>query len=319
MGWFRRNKSNEVLINDNEVIENKVNPDKTMEKSLQFGVLHIEDKIEQFMEEEVEVSNYMDDIKNTYHQITSLSTMFRAINNDFKDFSSHANHINEIIEHSDHVINETTKNVSDMADKIQSTNQQLDAVVHVFQDLEMNFARIKDTSNEIKGIASKTNLLALNASIEAARAGEAGRGFTIIAEQVRELSNSTKQLVSGINDSIKALLESINNVNVEIQASIATSSVNLQKVTDVQNNIKQVNDCTEEVKDFSKQIIDGIEKTSLRINGAAEGMGAVSDIVDSFGEKIEGLNVKMNRKSRIICSIIDFLQQMENMLVELVD
>jgi methyl-accepting chemotaxis protein len=72
------------------------------------------------------------------------------------------------------------------------------------------------------------------------------------------------------------------------------------------------------VKDFSKQIVDGIDETSARMNGAAEGMGSVSDVVVSFGEKIDNLNVKMSKKSSIICSVIDFLQQMENMLAELV-
>ncbi|MDF2909069.1 MAG: chemotaxis protein, partial [Herbinix sp.] len=57
---------------------------------------------------------------------------------------------------------------------------------------------------------------------------------------------------------------------------------------------------------------------SARMNGAAEGMGSVSDVVVSFGEKIDNLNVKMSKKSSIICSVIDFLQQMENMLAEMV-
>lgn len=318
MSWFKKSSVGEDLLVDEIIAVNQAEADKIMEKSIQFGVLHIEEKIEQLMEEEVEVSKYMDDVTNTYSQIASISDMFTNINHDFKNFSSHANHINEIIDHSDTVISETTKNVSVMADKIRATNSQLDSVLEVFQHLEEDFDDIKDMSSAITGIATKTNLLALNASIEAARAGEAGKGFTVIAGQIRELSNSTKQLVSGIDESIQALLVSINNVNNELLTSISTSSENLNKVNDVQNNIKQVTDCTEEVKDFSKQIIDGIDKTSSRMNGAAEGMGAISDVVASFGEKIDNLNVKMSKKSSIICSVIDFLQQMENMLAKLV-
>jgi methyl-accepting chemotaxis protein len=54
------------------------------------------------------------------------------------------------------------------------------------------------------------------------------------------------------------------------------------------------------------------------MNGAAEGMDSISDVVDSFGDKIDNLNVKMSRKSSLIFSVIDFLQQMENMLALLV-
>lgn len=316
--WLKRSKTQEIDITEQEVAISQIVVDKTMEKSIQFGVLHIEEKIEQLMEEEVEVSKYMEDVKNTYSQIAGINEMIVNINHDFKNFNSYANHINDIIDHSDTVMVETTNNVVAMADTIHNTNQQLDSVVEVFHHLERDFSNIIQLSNGITEIATDTNLLALNASIEAARAGDAGKGFSVIAEQIRELSDSTKKLVYGIDESIKALMESINNVNAEIQNSISTSSVNLEKVNDVQNNIKQVNDSTSEIKDFSKQIIDGIDKTSSRINGAAEGMGSITDVVDSFGEKIDNLNVKMSKKSSIICSVIDFLQQMENMLLEMV-
>ena len=68
----------------------------------------------------------------------------------------------------------------------------------VFTALENNFDHIREMSNGITGIANRTNLLALNASIEAARAGEAGRGFSVVADQIRELSSSTKKLVDEI-------------------------------------------------------------------------------------------------------------------------
>jgi Methyl-accepting chemotaxis protein len=318
MRWFKKEKIEQTAILDENQVEGDIKTNKTMEKSIQFGVLHIEEKIEQLMDEEVEVSQYMDDITNTYSQISNINVMITNINQDFKNFNSYANQINKIIEHSDDVISETENNVAILTDNIHATNQQMDSIVKVFRLLEHDFANIKEMSNGITGIASRTNLLALNASIEAARAGEAGRGFSVVAEQIRELSASTKKLVDGIDQSIQALLESINNVNNEIYASISSSSVNLQKVNAVQNNIKQVNECTEEVKNFSKQIIEEIDQTSSKINGAAEGVDVISDVVDSFGEKITNLKMKMSKKSSIMCSVIDFLQQIENMLVELV-
>lgn len=316
MNVLENNRVNNINIDANDFITQK--RDKTMEKSIQFGVRHIEEKIELLMQEEVEVSNYLDDVAQTYSQITNISEMTTNINDDFKNFSSYANQINEVIDSSDTMIKQTETNVTQLADNILHTNEQLDTIANVFQQLEKDFANIKNMSNGINGIAMQSNLLAFNASIEAERAGEAGRAFAVVAQQMRVLSTSTKELVDGIDDSVKALFKSIKDVNVEIQASKSTSVTNLQKVNAVKNNIEQVNECTDEVKNFSKQIIKGIDATSERINGAAEGFGAISQVVDSFGEKIENLNVKMSKKSSIICSVIDFLQQMENMLTELV-
>ncbi|WP_026395676.1 methyl-accepting chemotaxis protein [Acetobacterium malicum] len=316
MNVLENNRVNNINIDANDFITQK--RDKTMVKSIQFGVRHIEEKIELLMQEEVEVSNYLDDVAQTYSQITNISEMTTNINDDFKNFSSYANQINEVIDSSDAMIKQTETNVTQLADNILHTNEQLDTIANVFQQLEKDFANIKNMSNGINGIAMQSNLLAFNASIEAERAGEAGRAFAVVAQQMRVLSTSTKELVDGIDDSVKALFKSIKDVNVEIQASKSTSVTNLQKVNAVKNNIEQVNECTDEVKNFSKQIIKGIDATSERINGAAEGFGAISQVVDSFGEKIENLNVKMSKKSSIICSVIDFLQQMENMLTELV-
>lgn len=319
MYLLKRNRQKPVVIVESAKESSIETLDHPMGKSLQFGVLHIEERIEQLMQEEIEVSQYMDDVKNTYSQITRINDMIANINDDFKNFNAYATQINDIIGQSDAVIVTTKDNVGNMADCIHDTNRQLDSVVNVFQHLERDFENIKNMSAGIIGIASKTNLLALNASIEAARAGEAGRGFSVIAEQIRELSLSTKGLVDGIDYSIKALLESINKVKAEIQASIVSSSENYQKVMDVQNNIAQVNECTEDVKNFSKQIIDGLNNTSKQINGAAKGIGSISDVVDDFGDKIEILNDKMSTKSTILCGVINFLQQMENMLGEIVN
>ena len=173
---------------------------------------------------------------------------------------------------------------------------QLDSIASVFSRLEADFANIRNMSNGINNIAMQSKLLAFNASIEAERAGAEGRAFGVVAQQMRLLSTSTKDLVDGIDESVKALVKSINDVNTEIQASKVTSLINLQKVNDVKNNTSEVNACTVEVKNFSKQIIEGIDNTSARINGAAEGFGAISHVVDSFGEKIENLNVKMSKK-----------------------
>jgi methyl-accepting chemotaxis protein len=315
---FKKNKKENLVTPKEAEVSVPIKVDYTMEKSLQFGVLHIEEKIEQLMEEDLEASKYMDEVKHTYTQITRINEMIININDDFKNFNSYANQINEIVSQSDRVIDETKSNVSVMADTIETTNQQLASIVKVFQLLERDFEHIKNMSAGIIGIAAKTNMLALNASIEAARAGEAGKGFSVIAEQVRELSQSTKGLVDGIDGSIQALLESINNVKVEIQASILTSSENFQNVAKVQDNIQQVSECTENVKNFSIQIIDGIETTSTRMNGAAKGIGSISDVVNDFGDKIDNLNETMSKKSSILCGVVNFLQQMENMLKEVV-
>lgn len=286
------------------------------DKQLQFGVLCIEEKIEDLMKEEVAISHYLEDITTTYSEINRINGVISNINEGLASFSESANNINDIMQHSNEVVEKTNQNVDTLSEKMQGINVQLDAISDVFKTVEHDFGKIKQMSDGITGIASRTNLLALNASIEAARAGEAGRGFAVVAENIRELSAATRELVDGIQTSISALYASISNVNTEIELTKKTTLENVSFVNDVQRNFEEVTECTKEVKDFSKQIIDGIDTTSAEMNGAAKGVDSIASIVDSFGEKIHGLNKKMSLKSIIVCNIIDFLQQMENMLAE---
>ncbi|MDF2564496.1 MAG: chemotaxis protein [Massilibacillus sp.] len=289
---------------------------KNYDKQLQFGITCVEEKIEELMKEEVAISQYLAEINTTYSEIGRINGVISNINQGLTSFSKSANNINDIMQRSNEVVQKTNQNVDTLSEKMQGINVQLDTISDVFKTVEHDFGNIKEMSDGITGIASRTNLLALNASIEAARAGEAGRGFAVVAENIRELSAATRELVDGIQTSISALYASINNVNTEIELTKKTTLENMSFVHNVQKNFEQVTECTKEVKDFSKQIIDGIDSTSAEMNGAAEGVHSIASVVDSFGEKIHGLNQKMSLKSIIVCNIIDFLQQMENMLAE---
>jgi methyl-accepting chemotaxis protein len=242
-----------------------------------------------------------------------VHNVISKLNEDFTDFGKSANNIHDIMQHSDEVVRNMNENVDVLSEKMQGTNVRLAAIADVFKQVEHDFGNFKEMSAGIAGIAAQTNLLALNASIEAARAGEAGKGFAVVADNIRQLSAATKNMVDGIEKSMVDLYGSINNVNTEINNTQQVSVENVEFVSAVQKNFGQVTECTKEVKDFSKQIISGIESASVEINGVATGVKSIASVMDSLGD---GLNKKMNVKSILICNIIDFLQQMENMLAD---
>lgn len=322
MKWFKSKKDKD--INSNEEVNLKIeeneksNPEKIFnyDKYINYGVLHIEKKLGEFMDEEVKVTQSIKDIDNTYSQINNIQDMINSLDSNFNDFSQYANKINGVMNRSEVAVKQADDKMGTLADKINGTCTQLDLITEAFHTLENNSRNIQEMSNSITDIASSTNLLALNASIEAARAGDAGRGFAVVAEEIRKLSSSTTELVNGIDKSVKTLYESIDSLRDEIENSKITIRDNFEYAQNVQKDFEQVTDCTDEVKDFSKYIITGIELTSSEINGAATGVGSVAELVASFGAKLDKLNLRMSKRSIIICDIIDFLQQIENMLTD---
>lgn len=322
MKWFKSNKNKNINLNEEVKLkieqDGKSDLEKTFnyDKSINYGVLHIEKKLEEFMEEEVKVTQSIKEIDNTYSQINNIQDMINSLDSNFNEFSQYANKINGVMNSSEVAVKQADNKMGTLADKINGTCTQLDLITDAFHTLENNSRNIQDMSNSITDIASSTNLLALNASIEAARAGEAGRGFAVVADEIRKLSSSTTELVNGIDKSVKTLYESIDSLREEIENSKTAISDNFEYAQNVQKDFKQVTDCTNEVKDFSKHIITGIERTSSEINGAATGVGSVAELVASFGDKLDKLNLRMSKRSIIICDIVNFLQQIHNMLTD---
>lgn len=317
MMWFKSKKNKNVNLIEEENVKIEQNEKAfNYDKYVNYGVLHIEKKLGDFMDEEVKVTQSVQDIENSYLQINNIQSTINSLNSNFNDFSQYANKINDVMYRSDDAVKQADNKIGALANKLNGTCTQLNSFTEAFHTLEDNFTNIKDMSDNITDIARNTNLLALNASIEAARAGEYGRGFAVVAEEIRKLSASTTELVNGIDESVKNLYTSIDSLRKEIENTKTAISDNFQYAQNVQKDFKQVTDCTNEVKDFSYQIITGIKRTSSEINGAASGVGSVAELVSSLGDKLDKLNLRMSKRSTIICNITDFLQQIENMLTD---
>lgn len=134
--------------------------------------------------------------------------------------------------------------VSDVQKLIHSLGEQMNKNAELMQEVGTRSKQIDEIVLLIKGIANETNLLALNASIEAARAGEHGRGFTIVAEKVRDLSEETTLRTHGISELTK-------NFQENIEEAIGSTLKNLQLV---ENGIELSKKATGKIIDIESSI-----------------------------------------------------------------
>ena len=204
---------------------------------------------------------------------TEIASISKQVSENAQEMSSQNKSLAQEVNRSIDLSSDAIKSISDLSVQVQTSNENLDVVGKVVDEV---YSVLEVVSN----IAEQTNLLALNAAIEAARAGEHGRGFAVVADEVRNLAGVTKTSTVEINDKFKEIKETVSfaishgqKVNEQLQnmEGVLSSSndllTNTQKISDdvsgyIEEIVASINEqaiATEEIARNSTQISDSSE------------------------------------------------------------
>lgn len=280
-----------------------------------------------------EMSSSSEEISNAIHEVAEgTSSQANSLVDISETLNSFGNEIENVVSSIEN-IDTNTKAISTKSDRSNKELEHLIASINTmditfdsFMDklliLDKNIGKIHDITGLINSVAEQTNLLALNAAIEASRAGEAGRGFSVVADEIRKLAEQTKSSSQEITD----LIATIANENT----ALMDSSRDVHNEIDKQNNVaqttissfKEIIEALQEIAPLIYSInnlISNIRQEKDSILDKVEALSAVSEEVSASSEEISASSQEMSSSTQEVTATAENLNHLTYKMTEKVN
>ncbi len=289
-----------------------------MSKDINSFIQKVQDTITQAKETSNENASVSEELARTSLQIGQKaeeeSVIVGEVSSQGRDLQvvlstaiENAKHTEEELNGAEHSLEKTNQLVVTLADDISVRSHAEAELADKLSSLSSDAQQVKGVLEVIGDIADQTNLLALNAAIEAARAGEHGRGFAVVADEVRKLAERTQKSLSEINATISVIVQSITDAS----EAISLNATEIEKLSEnantaqseISSSVSVMNDAVKKVDDMVKGYVDNGKVIQVMIDK----VDVVSDLSVSNARSVEEIASASEHLSAMTAKLNDLL------------
>ncbi|GLQ75624.1 methyl-accepting chemotaxis protein [Vibrio penaeicida] len=229
------------------------------------------------------LNNHNIETEQAITAINEMSATAESIAQNASDAAKLTEHTSANAEESKEIVSQAVNSVSALVDEVSSMSQSIGT-------MSADTKQISTVLQVIGEIAEQTNLLALNAAIEAARAGEQGRGFAVVADEVRALAARTQDSTSQINEMLSKLRNATDNVVSAMESTRNSCENTAENTNKVMDSLNQVTDSVIEINELNALMATSADQQSQVTEEVNRNMVAIQQIVHQLNDNASQAN-----------------------------
>ncbi|WP_371369662.1 methyl-accepting chemotaxis protein [Pseudomonas sp. QL9] len=225
--------------------------------------------------------------REQFSRTDQVATAMHEMSATAQEVARHAADAARAADDADHHAQAGEQVMQSTIDTISRVSSEISSTAEVIRRLEADSGRIGKVLEVIRGIAEQTNLLALNAAIEAARAGEQGRGFAVVADEVRTLAQRTAESTAEIHQIIDTVQTGALNAVRAIENGQSRSEGGLEQVTQAGSMLHNITQAVEAIRDMNRQIATAAEEQTSVAEDISRNLTEITAIATTNNENVQ--------------------------------